>query len=71
MNKASGERAYRQQDIERKWKLPKTTMYDQIKAGLFPKPFALSARSKAWDAVLVDACMEYRMHNPNWMEEAR
>lgn len=63
-------RVYRQTDIKWKFSLPKSTMYAQIAEGLFPEPFPLSARSVGWDAEQVDACMENRMRNPNWLSEA-
>jgi prophage regulatory protein len=32
-----------------------TTLYDRIKAGLFPKPIRIGARLSAWRAAEVDA----------------
>lgn len=47
----------RQKDIEAKKGLPKSTMYDMIKDGLFPKPLK-KGRSSFWDAQEVDKAMQ-------------
>lgn len=36
--------------------LQRTAIYDRIKAGLFPAPVKLGARSSVWPAHEIDAC---------------
>ena len=50
-------------EIEKRTGLKRSTIYDKIKAGTFPKPVKLGARAVAWPEAEVQAWMEERITN--------
>ena len=48
-------------EIEQRTGLKRSTIYDKMKAGTFPKPVKLGARAVAWPEAEVDAWMEERL----------
>lgn len=48
-------------EIEKRTGLKRSTIYEKIKAGTFPKPVKLGARAVAWPEAEVDAWMEERI----------
>ncbi|WP_374725582.1 helix-turn-helix transcriptional regulator [Tardiphaga robiniae] len=41
-------------DVLRRSALPKSSMYRRMSAGLFPRPFAISERGRAWREDVID-----------------
>jgi prophage regulatory protein len=48
-------------EIEQRTGLKRSTIYDKIKAGTFPKPVKLGARAVAWPEAEVEAWMKERI----------
>jgi prophage regulatory protein len=51
----------RRPDVEARTGLPRSTLYDAIERGSFPRPIKLSERSVAWVASEVDAWVASRI----------
>ena len=54
------ERILRRPDVEARTGLARSTLYDWMKAGTFPKPIALGARLVAWRESDIDAWLASR-----------
>ena len=48
-------------EIEKRTGLKRSTIYEKIKAGTFPKPVKLGARAVAWPEAEINAWMENRI----------
>ena len=48
-------------EIEKRTGLKRSTIYEKIKAGTFPKPVKLGARAVAWPEAEINAWMEERI----------
>ncbi|MCL4790433.1 MAG: AlpA family transcriptional regulator [Gammaproteobacteria bacterium] len=59
---SANEKVIRRPEVEARTGLPRSTLYDAIKRGSFPRPIKLSERSVAWVASEVDAWVAARIH---------
>lgn len=57
-------RVYTQKDIARIYKLPKSTMYAEIKEGTFPKKLPNWGSASRWDVPEVQAWYAHRTGKP-------
>ena len=51
----------RRHDVERVTGLPRSTIYDKMKAGEFPKPIPLSGRSVGWLSNEIESWLKERV----------
>ena len=54
------EEMLRFEDVKRRIKLGRTSVYEQIKAGKFPRPFRLGQRAVGWKQSDISAWIESR-----------
>ena len=48
----------RRHQVEARTGLPRSTIYDRMKKGTFPKPISLGARTVGWLSVDIDAWID-------------
>lgn len=51
----------RRRQVEERTGLPRSTIYDQMKKGNFPKPISLGARSVGWLSRDIDAWIDLQI----------
>jgi prophage regulatory protein len=54
-------RILRRREIEARYGLPRSTIYDGVRAGTFPSPIRLSARSTGWIESEVESWIAHRI----------
>ena len=53
-------RLLRRDEVEHLTGLRRSTLYDQMRAGTFPRPVAITATARAWRSVEIDAWIAQR-----------